>query len=165
MTFRPHYRQRWTSQSVVGTHGLICNRRTVVQISIKILLSWLSESLRIDVGIQFQIRLDTSICHPVHSLNNLSSASTLSQLLTRMVKVKWSRYRPGVAQRVGRGIALIFHDRGTRRGWVVSSMPWLHFTPGKDPVPILQKAGWVQGRFGREENLVPTGIRSRTVQP
>ena len=24
--------------------------------------------------------------------------------------------RPGVAQRVGRGIALLFHDRGTRRG-------------------------------------------------
>jgi len=31
-------------------------------------------------------------------------------------KVKFSRYRPGVAQRVGRGIALLFHDRGTRRG-------------------------------------------------
>ena len=30
-------------------------------------------------------------------------------------KVKCSRYRPGVAQRVGRGIALLFHDRGTRR--------------------------------------------------
>jgi len=26
-----------------------------------------------------------------------------------------SRYRPGVAQRVGRGIALLFLDRGTRR--------------------------------------------------
>ena len=32
------------------------------------------------------------------------------------VKVKCSRYRPGVAQRVGRGIAILFHDRGTRRG-------------------------------------------------
>jgi len=32
------------------------------------------------------------------------------------VKVKGSRYRPGVAQRVGRDIALLFHDRGTRRG-------------------------------------------------
>ena len=31
-------------------------------------------------------------------------------------KVKFSRYRPGVAQRVGRRIALLFHDRGTRRG-------------------------------------------------
>ena len=79
--------------------------------------------------------------------------------------VKWSRYRPGVAQRVGRSIALLFHDRGTRRGWVVSSTPRPHFTPGKDPVPIVQEAGWPQGRFGRAENLVPTGIRSRTIQP
>ena len=60
-------------------------------------------------------------------------------------KVKWSRYRPDVAQRVGRGIALLFHDRGTRRGWVVSSTPRPHFTPGKDPVPILQEAGWAPG--------------------
>ena len=61
------------------------------------------------------------------------------------VKVKWSRYRPGVAQRVGRGIALLSHDRGNIRGWVVSSTPRPHFTPGKDPVPILQEAGWVSG--------------------
>ena len=60
-------------------------------------------------------------------------------------KVKWSRYRPGVAQRLGRGIALLFRDRGTRRGWVVSSTPRPHFTPGKDPVPILQETGWVPG--------------------
>jgi hypothetical protein len=80
-------------------------------------------------------------------------------------KVKWSRYRPGVTQRVCRGIALLFHDRGTRRGWVVSITPRPHFTPGKDPVPILQEAGWTPGPFWRAENLVPTGIRSRTVQP
>ena len=43
---------------------------------------------------------------------------------------------------VGRGIALLFHDRGTRRGRVVSSTPRPHFTPGKDPVPILQETGW-----------------------
>jgi len=60
-------------------------------------------------------------------------------------KVKCSRYRPGVAQRVGRGIALLFHDRGTRRRWVVSSTLRPHFTPGKDPVPILQEAGWATG--------------------
>jgi len=57
-------------------------------------------------------------------------------------KVKCSSYRPGVAQRVGRGIALLFHDCGTRRGWAVSSTPRPHFTSGKDPVPILQEAGW-----------------------
>ena len=59
--------------------------------------------------------------------------------------VKWSRYRPGVAKRVGRGIALLFHDRGTRRGWVTSSTPRPQFTPGKGPVTIVQEAGWVPG--------------------
>ena len=48
-------------------------------------------------------------------------------------------------QRMGRGIALLFHDRGTRRRWVVSSTPRPHFTPGKDWVPIVQEAGWAPG--------------------
>jgi len=60
-------------------------------------------------------------------------------------KVKWYRYRPGVAQRVSRGIALLFHDHGTRRGWAVSSTHRPHFTPGKDSVPIVQEAGWAPG--------------------
>jgi len=29
---------------------------------------------------------------------------------------------------------------------VVSSTPRPHFTPGKDPVPILQEAGWAPGQ-------------------
>jgi len=61
------------------------------------------------------------------------------------IKVKFTRYRPGVAQRVGRVIALLFHGRGTRRGWVVSSTPRPLFTPGKEPVPILQEAGLAPG--------------------
>ena len=64
-------------------------------------------------------------------------------LIWRVKMVKWFRYRSGVTQRVGRGIALLFHDRDTRRGWVVSSTPGPHFTPGKDSVPILQDAGWL----------------------
>ena len=36
-----------------------------------------------------------------------------------------------------------------------------HFTPGKDPVPIVQEAGWASGPvWTGEENLAPTGIRS-----
>ena len=72
-------------------------------------------------------------------------------------KVKCSRYNPVVAQRVGTGIALLFHDRGTRRWWVVSSI--------LPPVPILQEAEWAPGPVWRAENIVSTGIRSRTVQP
>ena len=49
---------------------------------------------------------------------------------------------------------------------MVSSTPRPHFAPGKDPVPILQEAGWAPGLVWTvAENLVPTGIRSRTVQP
>jgi len=61
------------------------------------------------------------------------------------VKVKWFRYRPGVAQRMGRSIALRFHDRGSRSRWVVSCTPRPLFTPGKDTVPIVQEAGWAPG--------------------
>ena len=57
-------------------------------------------------------------------------------------KVKWSHYRSGVAQRVGTGLALLFHDRGTRGWWVVSGTLRPHFTSGKDPVPIFREAGW-----------------------
>jgi len=46
-------------------------------------------------------------------------------------KVKWSRYRPGIAQRVGRGIALLFHDRGTRRGEWSAARPGRTLPPGK----------------------------------
>jgi len=73
------------------------------------------------------------------------------------IKLKWSRFRPGVAQRIGRGLSLLFHDRGTRIGWVVSITPRPHFTLGKHPVHIL--------RSGRAENLDPNGNRYRIVQP
>ena len=46
----------------------------------------------------------TPVCMYIHKYNVIK------------VKIKCSRYRPGVAQMVGRGIALLFHDRGTKRG-------------------------------------------------
>ena len=76
-------------------------------------------------------------------------------------KRKFSSYRPGVAQRVGRGIALLFHGCGTRRGWVVSSTPRPHFTLGKDPVPIAQEAGrapgpvWTDGKSRPHRDSIP----------
>ena len=81
------------------------------------------------------------------------------------VKVKCSRYRLGMAQRVGRGIALLFHDRGTRRGEWSAACPSRTLPPGKILYPFYRRLGGPQGRSGREENLVPTGIRSRTLQP
>ena len=73
----------------------------------------------------------------------------------KSTEVKWSRYRPGVAQRVGRGIDLLFHDRGSRRRWVVSNTPRPHFTSGKDPLPILQEAGWARGPVWTGEKSRP----------
>jgi hypothetical protein len=50
---------------------------------------------------------------------------------------------------------------GTRRGWGVSVTPRPLFIPGKDPVPIVQEAGWVRGQgWTGTENLTPTRIRS-----
>ena len=60
-----------------------------------------------------------------------------------------------------RGIALLFHNHGTRREWGVSVTPWPLFTPGKDRVPIVQEAGWAPGPvWTGVENLAPTEIQS-----
>jgi len=75
---------------------------------------------------------------------NRTEFTLLKQSYFANIKVKWPRYRPGTAQRVGRVIALLVLDRGTRRR-VVSSTPRPHLTTGKDPVPILQEAGWAPG--------------------
>jgi len=81
----------------------------------------------------------------LYKTTNILEFNILSSVHLDIKKVKWPRYRPDVAQRVCTGIALLFHNRGTRRGWVVSSTPRPHFTPGKDPVSILQEAGWSPG--------------------
>jgi len=65
-----------------------------------------------------------------------------------------------------RGIALLFLDHGTRTGWRESVTPQPLFTHGKDPVPIVQEAGWAPGPVWiGVENFAPTRIRTRTVQP
>jgi hypothetical protein len=55
-----------------------------------------------------------------------------------------------------RNIALLFLDHGTRRWWRVNVTPLPLFTPGKDPVPIIQEAGWAPGPvWTGAENLAP----------
>ena len=45
-------------------------------------------------------------------------------------------------------------------------MPRPHLTPEKDPVPIVQEAGWASGPvWTGAENLVSPGFDPRTVQP
>jgi hypothetical protein len=57
-------------------------------------------------------------------------------------------------------IALTFHDHDTRRGWGVSVTPRPLFTPRKDPVSIVQEAGWTPGTIWTgAENLATARIR------
>ena len=43
---------------------------------------------------------------------------------------------------------------------VVRSTPRPYFTPGKEPVPIVQEAGWAPGSVWTGGKSRPTGIRS-----
>jgi len=59
-----------------------------------------------------------------------------------------------------RGIALLFLDHSTRRGWGVNFTSRSLFISRKDPVPIVREAGWASGPvWTGAENLAPTGIR------
>ena len=50
-------------------------------------------------------------------------------------------------------------------GWVVNATPRALY-PGKDPVPIVQKAGWApETVWTGAENLAPSGFDPRTLQP
>ena len=72
---------------------------------------------------------------------------------------------PIVTQRVGRNIALPFHDHGTRRGEWSAARPGRILPPGKNRYPLFRRLGGPQGRSGRAENLAPPGFDPRTVQP
>ena len=45
-----------------------------------------------------------------------------------------------------------------------AARPGCTLSPGKTRYPFYRRLGGPQGRSGQAENLVPTGIRSRTVQ-
>jgi len=91
--------------------------------------------------------LNYSLMTPAHSS---SKKEKVKCTLVQALRLCTGR----MAHRGSWAIALLFHDRGTRRAWVVSSTPRPHFTPEKDPVPILQEAGWAPGP-------VSTGGKSR----
>jgi len=90
---------------------------------------------------------------------NIIGSRPVSSVLSKVGTVHPCTGR--TAHRGSRGIALLIHDHGTRRGWGVSVTLRPLFTPGKDPVPIVQEAGWAPGPVWiGAENLASTGIRS-----
>ena len=71
------------------------------------------------------------------------------------------------AHRGSRGIALPFHDHDTRRGEGSASRPGRSLPHGKNPVPIVEEAGWApRAGLGQVRKISPpTGFDPRTVQP
>ena len=69
-----------------------------------------------------------------------------------------------MAQSVGRGKSLHFHDHGTRRDGLSAARPG-RTLPGKGPVHIVQEARWAPGSvWTGAENLAPPVFDPRTVQ-
>ena len=68
--------------------------------------------------------------------------------------------------RGSRGIALLFLDHGTRRGWGVSVTPRPLFTPGKTRYPLYTRMGGPQDRSGQVRKISPPpGFDPQIVQP
>jgi hypothetical protein len=91
-------------------------------------------------------------------------------LATKYCKVKKGKGHPIQATKGlegGRGIALLFHDLGARRGWVVSTKPRPLYPRKKTRYPMYRRlAGWAPGPVWTcAKNLAPQGFDPRTVQP
>ena len=80
------------------------------------------------------------------AFRNFANARSKRKVKVKCTLVQALRLCIGcTAHRGSRGIALPFYDHGTRRQWGFSVTLWPLFTPGKDPVPIVQEAGWAPG--------------------
>ena len=70
------------------------------------------------------------------------------------------------ARRGSRGIALPFHDHGTRRREDLASRPCRFLPPGKTRYPFYRRLGGPQGRSGQIRKISPPPeFDPRTVQP
>ena len=70
-----------------------------------------------------------------------------------------------MAQRVVQVYLYSSMTAALERGECSAARPGRTLPPGKTRYPFYRRLGGPQGRSGQAENLVPTGIRSRTVQP
>ena len=112
------------------------------------------KQLYISVVIYIYIYICTRITLWQHVSTVRRSSSGLMMVVPRSkhVAIVWSewvkcfRYRPGVAQRVGRGIALLFHDRCTRRGSGQQHAPAALYS--RERPGTLCTGGWVGPRAG-----------------
>ena len=99
--------------------------------------------LRLTCSYTFRLTLN----HPPRKRNFTCKKCTLVQAL---------RLRTGrTAHRGSGGIALLFLDHGTRRGWRVSVTPRPLFTAGNTRYPLYRRLGAPQGRSGQVRKISP----------
>jgi hypothetical protein len=102
----------------------------------------------------------------IHKVERLEGSSTPVLYIGRKVLKGYSKIKCTVVQalslctgrtayRVSRGIALPFHDNGTRKGWGVSVTPRPLSTQGKIRYPLYRRLGGPQGQSGQVRKISP----------
>jgi hypothetical protein len=120
-------------------------------------------------GFSFWFVLSKSVIISWKGMNTLCRCKRVFLYKVSKVKVKVTpvhtlRLCTGrTAHRGSRVIALPIHEHDTRRWWGASLTPRPFFTPEKDPVPIVQEAGWTLGPvWTGAENLAPPTVQPRS---
>jgi hypothetical protein len=105
--------------------------------------SWARPARRRYAGSWIENRTDARQAATSHFVTecNLTTRYRVKCTLVQVLRLCTGR----TAHTGSRGIAVLFHDHCTRRGWGVNVAPRPLFTPGRDPVTIVQKAGWAPG--------------------
>ena len=100
-------------------------------------------------SVSWMVKFNTDLTLSVwlETIRCLSIAIIITIL--KKTKLKWSRYRHGVTQSVGRVIALLFHDRGTRRGVSGQQHALAAIYPLERPGNHFTE-GWVGPRAGMD---------------
>jgi len=107
-------------------------------------------------------------CHVPNACRVVDLGQILYEVKVKVTLVQALRLCTGrTAHRGSRGKALLCHDMALEGGEGSASRPGHSLPPGKDPVPIVQEAGWAPGPIWTSaENLAsPPGFDPRTVQP
>ena len=86
-------------------------------------------------------------------------------LAVKRVKVKWSFTGPVWPRSWVEVYLYSFLTTALEGGEWSAARPGRTLPPGKTRYPFYRRLGGLQGRYGRMENLFPTGTQSRTVQP
>jgi hypothetical protein len=85
--------------------------------------------------------------------SQLEQAKGLCSWRRKLSKVKLTRYTPWKGRGGRGGIAPLFLNLGTRRGWVASITPRPHFTPGERNTGTYCTGDWVGPRAGWAQRI------------